>query len=292
MRRALDLALGVWSIASRRHLGLISAGVAFFAMLAVFPALGAIVALISLWMEPEGIVASLAPMAAFLPREAFVLLVDQSAALASARPVTLGLTGIISLLGMLWSARRGVAALMRGLRAIHGAKPREGVRDFAIAMGLTLLMMTAGATSVGMMVLLPLALSLMAPLFPGDSTLPALLWGVRWAIALTAIILALGVFYRFGPNTRAARRGRFFSPGLVVAVVLWVAVSVAFTLFVGSFGNYNEVYGSLGAAIALMVWFQLSAYVVLLGAAFNRVLDSRTAALSRAPGKTVPSGTG
>ena len=161
---------------------------------------------------------------------------------------------------------------MRGLRAIHSGRAREKFQDVLVALGLTLAAIAAGATSVVTMVLLPIGLTLLAPLIPGDSTLPALLKGARWIVALVVIVLGLGVFYRFGPNTQAARQGRFLSPGLWLAVALWVLVSVAFTLFVGAFANYNEVYGSLGAAIALMVWFQLSAYVVLLGAALNRVL--------------------
>lgn len=275
MRRALVLALAVWTLSSRRHLGLISAGVAFFAMLSVFPALGVIVALVSLWADPGEVASALAPMADFLPPEVFTLLIEQSSALASAKPLTLGLTGLLSLAGTLWSARRGVAALMRGLRAIHGGRARERFQDFAVALGLTVAAIGAGATSVVTMVLLPLGLALLAPLIPGDDI--AALKMARWVVALGAIVLGLGVFYRFGPNTKAAREGPFLTPGLALAVTLWAAVSVAFSLFVGAFGNYNEVYGSLGAAMALMVWFQLSAYVVLLGSALNRVLGIKTA---------------
>lgn len=275
MRRVWALAVGVWTLASRRHLGLIAAGVAFFSMLSVFPALGFIVALVSLWAQPDQVVAALEPMADFLPPEAYFLLVEQSSALASAQPVTLGLTGLLSLAGTLWSARRGVAALMRGLRAIHGGRAREKFQDFAVALGLTVAAVGAGATSVVTMVLLPLSLTLLGPLIPDDSLIPGVLKVARWFVALVVIVLGLGVFYRFGPNTRAARRGRFLTPGLGLAVVLWAGVSVAFTLFVGAFGNYNEIYGSLGAAIALMVWFQLSAYVVLLGAALDKVLALR-----------------
>lgn len=291
MRRVLVLAWGVWTLSGRRHLGLISAGVAFFSMLSVFPALGVIVALVSLWADPDQVAEALAPMAEFLPPEAYFLLATQSTALASAKPLTLGLTGLVSLLGTLWSARRGVAALMRGLRAIHGGRAREKFQDVLVALGLTLAAIAAGATSVVTMVLLPIGLTLLAPLIPGDSTLPALLKGARWIVALVVIVLGLGVFYRFGPNTQAARQGKFLSPGLWLAVALWVLVSVAFTLFVGAFANYNEVYGSLGAAIALMVWFQLSAYVVLLGAALNRVL-AMNPKIRPESDKTAPPATG
>lgn len=272
MRQTLAVALAVWALSGRRHLGLIAAGVAFFAMLSVFPALGFVLALAGLWADADSVAAALAPMADVLPPEAFALLTDQARTLASARPVTLGVTGLLSLAGTLWSARRGVAALMRGLRAIHGGRARERFGDMALALALTMAAMLAGATSIITMVLLPLGLALLAPFIPGDSTLPALLITARWGVALVVIVLGLGVFYRYGPNTRAARKARFLTPGLMLAVVLWLAVSVAFTLFVGAFGTYNEVYGSLGAAIALMVWFQLSAWVVLMGAALDRVL--------------------
>lgn len=292
MRRALVLALGVWTLSGRRHLGLIAAGVAFFAMLSVFPALGVIVALVSLWADAGQVTAALEPMAEFLPPDAYALLATQSTALASAKPLTLGLTGLVSLVGTLWSARRGVAALMRGLRAIHGGRAREKFQDVLVALGLTLAAIAAGATSVVTMVLLPIGLALLAPSIPGDGSLQAILKTARWVVALVVIVLGLGVFYRFGPNTKAARDGPFLSPGLGLAVALWVLVSVAFTLFVNAFGTYNEVYGTLGAAIALMVWFQLSAYVVLLGAAMNRVLAMNPGGVKPVSDKTDPPATG
>lgn len=155
-----------------------------------------------------------------------------------------------------------------------------------MAMGLTLAMILAGATSVVSMVLLPVGLTFLSPVIPGDSTIPALLWALRWVVALAAVVMGLGVFYHFGPNTEAARKAPFLTPGLMLAVALWAAQSLAFTRFVGAFGTYNQVYGSLGAGIALMVWFQLSAWVVLIGAALDRVLRLRPRSGETAPPET------
>jgi membrane protein len=85
------------------------------------------------------------------------------------------------------------------------------------------------------------------------------------------LVLGLGLLYRYGPNMRGDRLA-WFTPGAGVVVVCWFAMSALFSTYVANFSNYNEVYGSIGAVIALLMWFYLSSYLVLLGAALNMAL--------------------
>lgn len=254
-----------------RNLGLIAAGVAFFSMLAIFPGIAALISIWGIFADPVVIESQLELLARFVPEQAFRILERQVNALIGANESTLGWTTLISTLAAIWSARAGVAALIRGLNAIYRESNRPGLKHYIAALLLTLALVGVGLISMTSVVIAPLAIAF----FPlGDFT-TNVLEVTRWTIAFLVAILGLGIVYRFGPNRRHARIG-WISPGAVVAVVIWGALSVAFSYYLSNFGNYNEVYGSIGAVIALLMWFYISAYVVLMGAVVNAQLELRT----------------
>lgn len=254
----------------RLNLGLMAAGVGFFAMLAIFPALAVVVMLWSFVADPAEIGALLDISADVLPPEVHKILSDQvQGVIAAASDSTLGLATFLSLALALWSARAGVAALIRGLNAVYRTENREGiVRRMAAAIGLTLVLCGSAIVAIAAVVIAPIIIALV-PLGP-SATMAAEV--ARWVVALTVIIFSLGLIYRYGPNKRKDRP-KWITPGAVAAAILWLAVSLAFSAYLSNFSNYNEVYGSIGAAVALLMWFYLSAYVVLLGAALNVELD-------------------
>jgi membrane protein len=256
-----------------RQLGLIAAGVAFFAMLAVFPALAALIGLVGFWADPGVVQDTLDLMAEFVPAEAHAVLTDQTARLIGTTPRTLGWASAISLLAATWSARRGVGALAQGLNAIYGGAQRGGLWDMLLALALTGILIGVGVIAVATILLTPLALAILTPFLPPASRIPDIAGLTRWAVALSALVVGLSLFYRYGPNRPDGRRSPFLSAGLWLALVVWGGASVGFTLFVTNFGNYNEVYGSIGAAIALLMWFYISAYAVLIGGALNYALE-------------------
>jgi membrane protein len=256
-----------------RQLGLIAAGVAFFAMLAVFPAIAALIALVGFWADPGVVQETLDLAAEFVPPEAHAILADQTARLIGTTSRTLGWASVVALLGATWSARRGVGALAQGLNAIYGGRRRGGLRDMALALALTAVLIGVGVVAVATILLMPLALALATPFLPPASPLPQIAELLRWAVAVTALVVGLGLFYRYGPNRPAGLRSSFLSPGLWLAMVVWGGASIGFTLFLANFGTYNEVYGSIGAAIALLMWFYISAYAVLIGGALNYALE-------------------
>jgi membrane protein len=265
--QARRVALGLvrfWRDLGDRNFNLVSAGVAFFAMLAVFPAVAAIIALWGFWADPVFILTQIELASDFMPSEAFVVVEAQVGQLVAANSSTLGITSLLSLLAAAWSARRGVAAMMMGLNAIHGVPHRDGLAHALRAQLLTLMLIAVALVALACFLVLPLLLAV----FPTGSATAATLLSARWGIALGTVAVGLAILYRFGPNYRPGQR-IVILPGLVMAIAIWGGASVAFSVFLSNFGNYNEVYGSIGAAVALMMWFYLSAYAVLLGAALN-----------------------
>lgn len=256
----------------RRHLGLVSAGVAFFAMLAIFPAVAAVIALFGYFTDPQLVQNQLEVLSDFIPADAYELLQDQILRLVRTNDSTLGWTSVISIVAALWSARRGVAALIQGLNAIYATENRGGVRDMFVALVMTGAMVIVAMVALAALVVVPIIMAF----FPLGGLYGVTLELLRWAAALGVLVVGLGLFYRYGPNREEAGRGRWISAGLVLAVVLWASASVAFSIFLANFGNYNEVYGSIGAVIALLMWFYISAYVVLLGGVLNSVLEGRS----------------
>lgn len=278
MLTALTHAGAVWRLMGDRQLGLIAAGVGFFSLMAIFPAVATLIALVGFWADPAIIREALDLLSQFLPEEAFVMIADQIDRMTSAPSQTLGLTSVISLLVALWSARLGVGALFQGMTAIYGASPRHGARGIALALFMTVLLILVGVIAVAAMLVTPVLLALIGRFLPGGSTVLYLAEVLRWVVALFALLVGLGLFYRYGPNRPKAERSAFFSPGLFLALFLWGAASAGFSIFLANFGNYNEVYGSIGAVIALLMWFYISAYAVLIGAALNYTLEKQTRA--------------
>ncbi len=273
LRAAWRRLMLVWRVMGERQLGLIAAGVAFFAMLAIFPALAALIGLVGFWADPGVVQETLDLMAEFVPAEAHAILTDQTSRLIGAAPQTLGWASGVSLLLAAWSARLGVGALAQGLNAIYGGTQRGGLWDMAVALALTGVLIGVGVVAVATILVTPLVLAVLTPFLPPGSTIPQIAGLARWFVAVTALVVGLGLFYRYGPNRPEGQRSPFLSPGLLLAMALWGGASAAFTIYVTNFGNYNEVYGSIGAAVALLMWFYISAYAVLIGAALNYALE-------------------
>lgn len=270
IRRPVIVALRAWTLSAQRHLGLIAAGVAFFSVLAIFPALGALVAIWGLFADPHVVATNMADLAEFLPPQAFDILNAQVTGLVGAGASTLGWTTAISLGAALWSARAGMAALVQGINAIFGRENRSGVHHQALSLALTMAMVGAAVVALAAGIIVPIILALV-PLGQFEADLIGL---ARWSIAPISTVMGIGLVYRYGPNL-PGRRPPLLSVGLLVAVLLWLAASAGFSIYLANFANYNKVYGSIGAVIALLMWFYLSAWAVLMGAAVNAVLTGR-----------------
>lgn len=259
---------GVLMRTGRAQVGLVSAGVAFFAMFAIFPAMAAIIAIFSLWADPVVIEQQLDLLVEIIPPQAFDLFRERIAALLAAGRYNLTSASVVSLLVAVWSARSGVAALIQGLSAIYGERQRGGLHHLLMALLLTWSLLVLALLALTAVIVMPVVIALLARYSSiADSTVN-FLYLTRWITALTVMLLGLGILYRYGPH-REHGRAPWITPGALVAIALWFAASYGFSIYLANFAHYNEVYGSIGAVIAVMMWLYLSAFVVLLGGVVN-----------------------
>lgn len=253
------------------NLALISAGVAFFSMLSLFPALAALIAVLGLVSDPVVVIAQLEEMRAFMPNDVYEILNDQVVSLVTASSDTLGWAGVISLAVALWSARAGVSAMITGLNSVYNERDRNTAKHYFQALLLTVALVSVGIVALMALVVLPVVMAFF-PLGPMGTIVIEIL---RWFVAISILFAGIGLLYRYGPNRKAARI-RWLSLGAVIAVVFWVILSVAFSYYVANFSNYNQVYGSIGAVIALLIWLWISSFLVLFGAALNAQIEMYT----------------
>lgn len=253
------------------HFGLVAAGVAFFAMFAVFPGLGAAVALWGQIADPGVIRGYLQVAERFLPPEARTLVHDQVMGLILAPRAALQWTTVLSLLVALYSARAGVSALIQGLDVVHRTRPRGWLWGWAVDFILTGALIGALFVALVTVVVVPIALS-----YVQFGTFEAWLTKVLpWGAMFLLVLTCLSILYRFGPNVEGGFRSPWISVGVLVATVAWAGVSIGFSIYLSNFNSYNAIYGSIGAVIILMMWLYLSVWSILLGGAINAELDAR-----------------
>jgi len=249
---------------------LLAAGVAFYVLLALFPAIIAGVSIYGLVADPQTVRDQINQLAQTLSPETATLIGQQIQQVTSSAGGALGLATVIGILTALWSASSGMKALITGVNLAYDEP--EG-RKFVKLRGLSILMTLAA------MVLLAVALALIVgfPAVP-DSWPTVLQWTaaiLRFVLLAVLLLAGLAALYRYAPD-RDKPKWSWSSPGSVVATVLWVLASVGFSIYVNAFGNYNKTYGALAGIIILMFWLYLTAFVVLVGAELNAEMELQT----------------
>ncbi|AWB22599.1 MULTISPECIES: YihY/virulence factor BrkB family protein [Methylobacterium] len=267
-----DIALRLYREFGNDRILLVAAGVTFYAILALFPAIAALVSIYGAVADPSTINHHLNDLRGILPDGAIDIVGGQVKRLVDKGDKALGLTAIVSILISLWSANGGMKAVFD---ALNIAYEEEEKRSF-VMLNLQSLAFTVGALLfVGLaltgIVVVPAALQVLG--LDQKAWYIALL---RFPVLLVLVIGSLAVLYRFGPSRRKPR-WRWVTWGSAVAGSLWLAASGLFSWYVANFGSYNETYGSLGAAIGFMTWIWLSTTVVLLGAELNAEMEHQTA---------------
>ena len=268
-----DILWRLWAQIGQDNVSIVAAGVAFYALLAVFPAITAFVSLFALVADPAAVQAQFASLQGVIPAEAWRLLDDQLSAVMSTASRRLGLGAAVGLVIALYSAGAGVRALMTALNiAYNEQEKRSFVRFYVIAFLFTIGITALGLLAIGVIVAVPIVLNL--------AELGALA-GVAiklapWLVLAMFMTVTLGALYRYGAS-RAEPKTRWVSWGAVLATVLWIGASVLFSLYVANFGSYNQTYGALGAVVVLLMWFWMSAYIVVLGAELNAEMEHQTA---------------
>ena len=252
---------------------LLAAGVAFYAMLAIFPAIIAVVTVYGMVADPAQVQSQVNELTKSLPAGADQLLTEQLTNVVNAGRQSLSIGLALSLLALLWSVSSGVQGLVKSLNMIYDERETRG---FAKLRGLSLLL-TLGAIVVAVIALTLIAVfpNFVESLGLGQAGELAASIG-RWVLLAALMLVALGVVYRLAPD-RANPRWRWVSWGAVVALVVWLLGSVGFSWYVDNFGKYNQTYGALAAVIILLLWLFLSAFAILLGAEFDAETERQTA---------------
>jgi membrane protein len=268
-----DILWRTWQEIQKDRVMSIAAGVTYYALLALFPAIAAFVAIYGLFADPATVSSHLAVLQGVLPQEAMGVVTQQLERLSSAPQTALSVTFAVSLVLSLWSANSGTKAIFD---ALNIAYDEEEKRSFlvlnAVSLLFTLGLVAFALVALAAVVVLP---AVLAYLPFGQAIAWALRIG-RWVLLIAVVALGLAVLYRFGPS-RQEPRWQWVSVGSVTATVLWVAASVALSWYAANFADYNKTYGSLGAVVGLMVWMWVSNIVVLIGAELNSEIEHQTA---------------
>jgi membrane protein len=255
------------------RIGTIAAGTTFFVLLALFPALGALVSLYGLIADPVTINEHLNDLRGYLPAAVLDLVGQELTRLEQTRTGTLGVGFVGGLLVALWSANSGMKALFDALNVAYDETEKRGFFNLnLVSLGFTLGGLVFFILVLNVVIGVPLILNLL-PLGPAGNLLVAV---VPPIVLFAVAIFVIAVLYRYGPS-RTQAQWRWVTPGSVAAAVVWVAASFLFSWYLANFADYSATYGSVGAIIGVMMWIYISMWIVLAGAELNAETEHQTA---------------
>lgn len=267
-----DILFRVKDEISEDRVSLIAAGVAFYGLLALFPAVTAVLAIGGLLIAPSQILDELSSLSGIIPEEAMAIITEQATEVTGSSDNGLGLAAIIGILLALYSASKGMGSLMDGLNVAYDEEEERGfIRLKLETFGLTLLLIFGLILAFGLMIGLPSVLKFME--FGKTAEF--------FASVLSVVVLALftmvglAIMYRYGPSRDSAEIS-WVTPGAVIATLLWGISSAGFAFYAANFGSYNESFGALAGVIILLMWLWISAFVILVGAELNAEMEAQT----------------
>jgi membrane protein len=268
----IQIAKRGWKEAKADQVPLLAAGVAFYAFLAIFPALIAIVSIYGLFADPSTITNQLNSLTAALPDQARQVITDQVTALTTRGRQTLGIGLILSVVIALWSASAGISNLLTAINIAYDEDEKRGfVKKRLLSLGLTLGAIVFMVIVLGLVAVLP---PLLKAVF-GTGALRWILQILGWLVLVVLVAAVLAILYRLGPD-RDAPRMAWVSVGAVVATLIWLAASIGFSIYASTFGNYAKTYGVFAGIVVLLFWLWLTMYAILLGAEINAEAEQQT----------------
>lgn len=256
----------------RDNVGLLAAGVAFYALIAMVPGLVALVSIYGLVSTPSDVERQITDLLGAAPTEVKELVEAQLRSIVEANGAAVGIAAVIGIVVSLYSASSGTKHLIQAINAAYDEEEGRGfVKLTLLALALTIGAVVFLIAAVGIVAFLPAVL--------GETGLGSaarfVIGALRWLLLAAAMVVGLSVLYRFAPNRDEPKWG-WASPGAVVATALWLVGSALFSIYAANFGKYNETYGSLAAIVVMMLWLFLTAFVVILGAELNAELERQT----------------
>ncbi|MGO9999511.1 MAG: YihY/virulence factor BrkB family protein [Acetobacteraceae bacterium] len=256
------------------RVSLAAAGCGFYATMALFPAISVLISVYGLAFNVESVEQQLALLRELLPPPAFALISERVHELVSQPNDTLSISLLISLVVAFWSASAGTKSVLSALNVAYDTVERRGILGFQLtALAMTLCAVAAAVLAIAVLVFLPTVIW-----FIGLSDYSASLINIL-SMALLVVLVggSIALLYRYGPS-RERQRGRQIFAGAILATLLWLIASTGLSYYVAHIARFGVTYGPLGAVVAIMLWFYLTAYAVLLGAEVNSQLEHRNAA--------------
>lgn len=247
------------------NVSIVSAGVAFYAFLAVFPAIGALVSIYGLAMDPQSIQDQLTRLSSVMPQQAFEIVRGQLEKLVSTSGSTLGWSMALGILFSIWSANKGTKSLFTGIDIAYGTKNDRG---FIKQNALTLLFTFGAIILLIISMLVIVAFPALVDQLGLPSNIEGLIRWSRWIILAGIVVYFLAAVYRSAPAKKSPKL-KWVMPGALLATLLWLIASWGFSFYVKNFGSYGEVYGSISAVVVLLLWLFLTSFIILIGAEVN-----------------------
>lgn len=255
------------------RMALAAAGCAFFATLALFPAMSMLISVYGLVFNPRGVEMQVLWLHDLLPPAAYWLIADRLHHLVTQPPMRLGVGLGISVLLTFWTAAVGVRSMLSALAIAYGGQERRGfLRFLAVSLTMTVVAMLGAVLAMAILVGMPALFRFVTP------------WAWRMRLVhLASLVVLLGyaglslaLLYRFGPARPRPPRP-WITPGSGLALSLWLVASGLLSFYIDHIASFGMVYGPFGAVAAVMLWFFVSAYAVLLGAELNAQLERLSA---------------
>ncbi|KKL68992.1 hypothetical protein LCGC14_2119440 [marine sediment metagenome] len=266
-----DILLRTKDEISNDHVSVVSAGVAFFGLLAIFPAIAAVISIAGLLLDPQTMQDQISQLVALLPQDAGAILEEQATKVAS-DDTSAGFGAVLGVLLALYSASKGMKTLMEGMNIAYDEDEKRGfIKLNIVALGLTLFLIFGLIMAVAATVVAPAIVTALG--LPG--WIESLITYARWPLLAVFAMFGLAAIYRWGPS-REDPEWRWVTWGAVLATIIWIAASIGFSIYVRNFGSYTETYGAIGGVIILLTWLWLSAFIVLFGAELNSEMEHQT----------------
>lgn len=277
IKKPTDIPLRGWKVIGlqvkdeigENNVSIISAGVAFYAFLAVFPAIGALVSIYGLAMDPQSLQGQLERIAQVMPQQAFEIIQAQLEQLVNTSGSALSWSLVIGILLSLWSANKGTKSLFTGLDIAYDTNKSRGfIKQNALTLLYTLLAVLVIIISIAVIVVFPVIVGYLGL----PSNIETLIGYGRWIILAALVIYFVGAVYKYAPAKRTPAF-KWVLPGALLATFLWLIASWGFSFYVKNFGSYGEVYGSISAVVVLLLWLFLTSFIVLIGAELNSEIE-------------------
>ena len=255
---------------SHDHVVIVAAGVAFYAVLAILPALFLAVSAYGLFTNPVEAERQIDALLEVLPESSAMVLTEQMRIIAETNDAGLSIGFVASIAALTWTVSNLTRALVRAVKIAYDQETERSIlENRVVAIGVTLVVVFGVIVSLAVIAAVPIWLQRFDPT---DAVVT--FSNLRWILIGGLMAFGTGLLYRYAPPRRPDHWYDVV-PGVVLAVAIWTISSVGFSIYVSSFGRYNETYGALGAAVVLLLWFWFSSIAVILGAELNEALTLR-----------------